>query len=379
MNLKSIYLAATSALVVSLAVVGLSGSSISTSKSIALASAAKQSKNSNWTKVLAAAKQGTIDLRNKSSAKPWLLINFQENDGYYGGNNYIKSEILDQNNSPIGIDFLLSNLANPPIVSGNLVLFIFEKSIGVWQTQNQGFKLAETGIVSKYLMGRKNLYILTKEEINDNSCQLYEFNPLTLTKRLVLSDRDFQNEELASSLCDNKTNLTYTDDSSIWTLWGHGSSGGLDVYYTQFDLKTGKLIKSVALAENKAQGHITNLEVDVSQKIPALQEKKSVIYTCDKQPSNCLGADSELSSKLYSMAQKAVEKNVPYLAEKRNSFTKNSVIECGNFKYSETNKLSDHRIFANSSIQTSNQLLFQNRPVEKYRDISAYKKVECIK
>ncbi len=303
-------------------------------------------------KVLEAAKAGMIDLGKAYPQKPWLLVHRHDDKN----ENYV---FLDQTNQPLAVDYLTAGLRQKPLVSGSLVNFVFDKSIAAWNTETKTFKVQDFGDeIGAALVQKKKLYIQSFQ--NENLiCNLYEIDLESLSKRAILGGDPKDNPYI----CDRKTRLVYADNKSLWSLWGHGSSGGLTVYHDSFDLKTGKKLTNVTLEKDYQQGHLMSSVVDFTQELPTKQNKHAEIYRCEfKQATRCPLRESKFAQKVDDSGNRVLEqylpysidKNIPYVIHPKNlsSAPRQNYLKCGNFEYNESRKVGD-------------RLLFKARPLEK--------------
>jgi hypothetical protein len=278
-----------------------------------------------WKRVLAAAQDGTILPGQNSPPKPWLIL-----ESSMAGKK--KYEVLDRENQPVDVGYLMVNQRSSPIVVDGIIYFIYDQKIGFWDTKNKVFKLQENPTKFSEMIVDKGKYYLESERNEKFDCKVEEIDVQTGDVKEIINS----NTNLDYN-CDLKDRLRYVEKDTIWSVWSHSTNSYLSAYYQQYSLKTGNLLKKVTLEENYYDGdsksRVINITVNVKKKEPNYNTRQLYLYECPLDYTQCPPKESEEAAKLSLAARKEIEKTVPFLVNKNIFADRYEKLQCGNFRY----------------------------------------------
>lgn len=313
-----------------------------------------------WKSVLTAAQEGTILRGQNYPPKPWLIVE----SSIAGKKEY---QVLDQENQPIDVGYLMVNQRSNPIVVDGIIYFIYDQKIGFWDTKNKIFKLQENPTKFTEMIVEKGKYYLESERNEKFDCKVEEIDVQTgEVKEIINSNTNLDYN------CDLKDILRYVEKDTIWSVWSHSTNNYLSVYYNQYSLKTGNLIKKVTLEESyddvNSKSQIINIIVNLKMKEPNYNTKQIYFYECPLDPSQCPAKDSEAGAKLSREARKEIEKIVPFLVNKNIFTDRYEKLQCGNFRY--------HRVRSPGKV-VKEEITFNGEPLFGYEK-AIVTSINCI-
>jgi len=313
-----------------------------------------------WKSVLAATEEGTILNGQNYPSKPWLIL-----ESSIG--NKKKYQVLDQENQPVDVGYLMVNQRSSPIVVDGIIYFIYDQKIGFWDTKNKIFKLQENPTKFTEMIVDKGKYYLESERNERFDCKVEEIDVQTgEIKEIINSNTNLDYN------CDLKDHLRYVEGDTVWSVWSHSTNSYLSVYYQQYSLKTGNLLKKVTLEENYYDGdsksRVVNITVNLKKKEPNYNTKQLYLYECSLDYTQCPPKESEEAAKLSLAARKEIEKNVPFLVNKNIFADRYEKLQCGNFIY--------HRV-RNPGKVAQEEITFNGEPIFGYEK-AIVANIQCV-